>query len=158
MKDDDLPLRAETYTALIDHRIRRAWLYTLYLDESNFDAVAKPLYILSSSSNPVVNAAIAYQLRKAAQDELVKANAHVDAEELLADAREAFEALAVLLKEDEWFFGASGPGLFDASVFAYTHLLLDQRMGWKRNDLAEVLMGYENLVRHRERVLSGYFA
>ncbi|KAL1297228.1 hypothetical protein AAFC00_004792 [Neodothiora populina] len=157
-KDDhDLPLRAETYMALIDDRIRRAWLYMLYLDKTNFAAVACRLYVQPSSSNLLVNSAIAYQLRKAAQDELSKTNPCVDAEELMIAATEAFEALSTLLGEDEWFFAQTEPGLFDASLFAYTYLLLDENMGWQRNELDQALISHANLVQHRDRILSRYF-
>lgn len=157
MKDEDPPLRADAYTALIDHRIRRAWLYTLYLEPSNFEAVARRLYVAPSSSNPLVDAAISYQLRKAAQEELVKMSPHVSAEQLLDEAREAFAALSTLLKEDDWFFGEKTPGLFDANLFAYAHLLLDEGMGWVKNELADVLRSHTNLIEHRERVLREYF-
>ena len=45
---------------------------------------------------------------------------------MLDAAREALEGLASLLAESEtgWFFGAATPGLFDASVFAYTYLMV----------------------------------
>jgi len=158
MKDEDPPLRADAYSALIDHRIRRAWLYTLYLEPENFEAVARRLYVAPSSSNPLVDAAISYQLRKAAQEELVKMDPYVSAEQLLDEAREAFAALSTLLKEDDWFFAEKTPALFDANLFAYTHLLLDEGMGWARNELADVLRSHPNLIEHRDRVLRDYFS
>lgn len=88
----------------------------------------------------------------------MKQNEYVSAEELLVEAGEAFEALAALLAGDEWFFGEGSPGLFDAGVFAYTHLLLDEGMGWKKNELGDLLRGYPGLVAHRDRVLDRYFA
>jgi len=65
--------------------------------------------------------------------------------------------LGVLLGEDDWFFGLKKPGLFDASVFAYTHLLLDQGMCWKEGKLGGALRRKENLCRHRERLLIRYY-
>lgn len=93
----------------------------------------------------------------------------------MRDADDAFAALSALLGDDLWFFSASnvesgndastdGPGLFDASVFAYTHLILDSDrtahallMDWKENPLKELLLKYSNLVSHRDRVVEVYF-
>lgn len=75
----------------------------------------------------------------------------------MRDASEALEALSTLLGNDEeWFFGQERPGLFDASVFAYTHLISDDGLGWQENELAEILGRYENLRRHRDRILRMY--
>ena len=51
-----------------------------------------------------------------------------------------FAALSDLLDTEDWFFGLTGPSLFDASVFAYTHLILDSKMHWSDNKLEELLM------------------
>ena len=93
----------------------------------------------------------------AAEAEILKHAAILDVDELLGEADNAFEALDILLKDDVWFFGAKNPGLFDAGVFAYTHLILDRGLGWRDERLMEVLMSREGLVRHRERIVSGYF-
>lgn len=64
----------------------------------------------------------------------------------------------MLLGEDAYFFGAEEPGLFDAAVFAYTHLMLDDgMMGWAENVLGRYVRRYANLVEHRERIKRGYF-
>lgn len=72
-------------------------------------------------------------------------------------ANEAFTALSDLLDGDEWFFGLCKPSLFDASVFAYTHLILDSKMHWQDNKLEELLMEHGNLVQHRYRMLEMYY-
>jgi metaxin len=149
--------RQEVYTSLFDHAIRRAWLYLLYLDPENFHHVAKRLYVTPSSSNTFVAMALSYQLRDAATQEIVKTTPVVKAEDILDEAVEAFEALSTLLGEETWFFGSERPTLFDACVFAYTHLLLDEGMGWRCNPLAERLAGFANLVGHRERILREYY-
>jgi metaxin len=149
--------RQEIYTSLLDHAVRRAWLYLLYLDPNNFSHVAKRLYITPSSSSTFVTMAISYQLREAATQELVKITPVVKAEDILNEAGDAFEALSTLLGGEGWFFGSSTPTLFDASVFAYTHLLLDEGMGWENNPLAERLATFQNLVGHRERILGEYY-
>jgi metaxin len=149
--------RQEIYTSLLDHAVRRAWLYLLYLDPDNFSHVAKRLYITPFSSSTFVTMAISYQLKEAATQESVKTTPVVKAEDILTEAGDAFEALSTLLGGEKWFFGSSTPGLFDASVFAYTHLLLDEGMGWRNNPLAERLATFGNLVGHRERVLGEYY-
>lgn len=128
-------------------------LYTLYLDSENFEAVARKLYVNPSTSNSIVRAALATQLQQAARDALLKTVSYIDVCDLEAEADKAFEALSILLGDNEHFFNRPNPGLFDASVFAYTHLILDEGMGWKQNRLARLLRKYDNLVQHRERLV-----
>jgi metaxin len=132
-------------------------LYTLYLEPLNFTAVAYPLYISSNSSNPLVRASISHQLRAAAEAELLKHSPIIDTDDLYSEADKAFEALSIVLGEDDWFFANDKPGLFDASVFAYTQLLLDDGMGWKEKKLCRALSSRGNLVQHRQRLLVRYF-
>ena len=101
--------------------------------------------------------ALSYQLRDAATQELAKTTPETKAEDLLSAAVDAFKALSTLLGEAEWFFGKEVPGLFDASVFAYVHLLLDEEvMEWRFNPLKERLLGFGNFVAHRDRILKEY--
>ncbi|RAL07168.1 putative mitochondrial outer membrane protein (Sam35) [Aspergillus homomorphus CBS 101889] len=153
-EEQQLNMRFEVYASLLDHRIRNAWLYALYIDSENFDAVARRLYVDPSTTNPIVRAALAVQLQQAARVELLKTSSFIDAGALEAEAGEAFEALSTLLGDSLHFFDRPNPGLFDASVFAYTHLILDEKMGWKRDRLAQLLRRHENLVQHRERLLN----
>ena len=101
----------------------------------------------------------AYQLRRAAEHEIVKASAssHTSVKDILHDASEALSALSTLLGEDQWFFGSERAALFDASVFAYTHLLLEDGLEWKDNQLREQIEKYGNLVQHRRRILELYY-
>lgn len=128
----------------------------LYLDNDNFNAVARRLYVNPSTTNSVVRAALAAQLQRAARNELLKLSHYIDASDLLAEAGNAFEALSTLLSDNEYFFGRSKPGLFDAEVFAYTYLIMDESMGWKHNAMAQLLKNHENLVQHRERLLQHF--
>ncbi|KAF7874131.1 hypothetical protein EAF04_002803 [Stromatinia cepivora] len=148
--------KLEAYQALLDHNIRNAWLHTLYLTPSNFRTIAAPLYINPSSSSLLVRLYTAHQLRSAAESELRKSAEIIDEEMIYREADRAWEALSLLLGEEEWF-GGEGPGLFDASVFAYTWLLGDEGLGWGQDGegdrrLAEGVEKWRNLVRHRERV------
>ena len=127
----------------------------------------KRLYVEPCSSNPFVQLTIGSQLKAAAEAEIIKASGRsgsgfrIDEVEIMHDAQEAFEALSTLLSDDLWFFYASttgdGAGLFDTSVFAYTHLILDESLKWGYNSLADALRRFENLVKHRARVLDMYY-
>ena len=150
-------MRYEAYSSLIDHRIRGAWLFTLYLDERNSEAVAKELYIYPTSSNPLVQMTLFRQLKQAAHDELLRNTSYIKEEELYLEAENAFAALSTLLGDDTYFFGKERPTLLDASVFAYTHLLLDKSLNWQNTRLADSLRESENMVQHREKLLSSYF-
>ncbi|KAK6006185.1 hypothetical protein QM012_006595 [Aureobasidium pullulans] len=149
--------RQDVYTSLLEHAVRRAWLYLLYLDPDNFGHVATKLYVSPSSSNTLVAMAISYQLRDAATQELVKTTPAVKAQDILDEAVDAFAALSTLLGEETWYFENKTPTLFDASVFAYTHLLLNESMGWRNNPLADKLATFYNLVDHRNRILRDYY-
>ncbi|KAF2112951.1 hypothetical protein BDV96DRAFT_579471 [Lophiotrema nucula] len=151
-------MRYEAYLSLLDHRIRRAWLYTVYLS-ANSTTLAEPLYILRTSSNPLVRLAIAHELRRAASAELLKFSAVINEDQLYEDAEDAFVALEMLLGDKQWFFAADKPGLFDAAVFAYTHLLLDDGLGkgWIDVRLHDAVLQRQRLVEHRERILQAYF-
>jgi metaxin len=156
-QENPLSLEYEVYNSLLDHRIRSAWLYTLYLDESNFYSVAYQLYISSASSDRIVQATLAYDLRKAAREELLKTSNIIDEEDLFDGAEKAFETLSILLGDDETYAEDSQPGLFDASVFAYTHLLLNEQLKWRNTRMSESLKRFGNLVRHQQRLLGFYF-
>lgn len=109
-----------------------------------------------ATTSSVVRSALSVQLRQAARDELLKSYKYIDVSDLEAEADSAFEALSTLLGDQRHFFNRPKPGLFDASVFAYTHLILDEGMGWKQSRLRQMLKKYTNLVEHRERLLK-YF-
>lgn len=126
------------------------------MDNDNFNAVARRLYVNPSTTNSVVRIALATQLQQAARDELLKVSQYIDANDLIAEAGNAFEALSTLLGDNEYFFGRPKPGLFDAEVFAYTHPILDDGMGWKHNAMGQLLKKHENLVQHRETLLSHF--
>ncbi|EED21560.1 mitochondrial outer membrane protein (Sam35), putative [Talaromyces stipitatus ATCC 10500] len=157
-EEQQLNIRFDVYASLIDHRIRNAWLHQLYLNALNFNQVARKRYINPATSSSAVQTALAVQLQQAARDELLKYSDYIDVNVLEADADNAFEALSVLLGDNDYFFNRIQPGLFDANVFAYTHLILDESMGWKYNQLAHSLSKYDNLLRHRRVLLQQYFA
>ena len=121
-------LRTEAYQALLDGPIRKAYLHALYLEPSS-TSLLTDLYIRPTTSATPVQAALLRQLRRAAEAEILKATpgaVAVDAEQIYSDAREALAALETALASSSsaWFWGASEPTFFDASVFAYTGLLI----------------------------------
>ncbi|MCJ1456265.1 hypothetical protein MMC28_006625 [Mycoblastus sanguinarius] len=171
-------MRYEAYMSLLDSRIRHAYvryptltspalspnpltqfyyqLYSLYLTSSNFDSIVIPYYINPSTSNSLVRLTLSHQLRCAAETELLKQSPMIDVEAIYRDCDKAFEALAELLGKDEYFFGEEKPGLFDASVFAYTNVLLDNRLDWRDGRIGKGLR-YGRLLEHRTRIMEGWF-
>lgn len=81
----------------------------------------------------------------------------IDAETLYRECDKALAALSQLLGDDTFFFAADRPGLFDASVFAYTNPLLDDSLDWQEPRLSRGLRTFQNLVEHRQRILKRYF-
>lgn len=132
-------------------------LYSLYLVPPNFNAVAFPLYIAPSTTNYLVRLSLAHQLRAAAEGELTKQSARIDAEAIQQGSDKAFGALSELLGDEDYYFGEKKPGLFDASVFAYTNVLLDESLDWKDTRMVDGLKRYSNLVEHRHRIYEAYF-
>ncbi|KAK3360290.1 hypothetical protein B0T25DRAFT_126624 [Lasiosphaeria hispida] len=121
--------RLDAYQALIDLPIRNAWLYIVYLHSGGR---ADGWYIEPASKDRLIRYALRNGLREAAASEILKGTGmlsleleDLDLEVLEKRGQEALEALAELLRESEtgWFFDAEEPGVFDASVFAYTYLL-----------------------------------
>ncbi|KAK0719535.1 hypothetical protein B0H67DRAFT_642881 [Lasiosphaeris hirsuta] len=121
--------RLDAYQALIDLPIRNAWLYVVYLHSGGR---ADGWYIEPASRDPLIRYALRNGLREAAAAEILKGTGmlgidleDLDMQVLEKRGQEALESLAELLRESEtgWFFGAEEPGVFDASVFAYTYLL-----------------------------------
>ncbi|KFG81282.1 putative mitochondrial outer membrane protein (Sam35) [Metarhizium anisopliae] len=104
--------------------------------------------------SPLVSTPLLHTLRSAATNEILKTTRRplLLPEQLYSDARIAFQTLDSVLGFDEWFFGAPEPALFDAEVFAYTHLILDASFGWQDDALGACLEGCDRLVEHRRRL------
>jgi metaxin len=98
-------------------------------------------------------------LQSAAASELAKSSysSTISEADIMRDAANALSALSELLGEDQWFFGQKQPSMLDASVFAYTHLILDGNLQWVRNELAQHTYEHQNLVDHRARILNQFF-
>ena len=89
--------------------------------------------------------------------ELLKQSSVIDAESLYYESERAFSALSTLLGEDDYFLHSEQPGLFDASIFAYTNILLDETLHWRERRMMEGLEKFENLVNHRKRILQNFY-
>ena len=100
---------------------------------------------------------LSHQLRNAAQAELLKQAPTIDVEALYRESKKALDALSELLGDDRYFFDEEKPGIFDAAVFAYTNILLDDGMQWEARRMNEDLASFKNLVGHRKRILDEYF-
>ncbi|KAH6649786.1 hypothetical protein F5144DRAFT_588431 [Chaetomium tenue] len=175
--DPDLPPRSQAYLSLINLSLRNAWLYALYLDPSHA-ALLQQLYIRPASSSRGVRAALLYQLRRAAAEQVATTSAGgkivsvapvtsvegIDEEAVYRESGEALEALESLLGESGtgWFFGRERPGVFDAALFSYTHLMMEYMPGEGGSAgegegvaLGRMVLGAGDggLARHRERML-----
>lgn len=75
----------------------------------------------------------------------------------MREAANALLALSELLGQDQWFFGQKQPSMLDASIFAYTQLILDESLRWGDNKLAVHVSQNHNLVGHRDRILNQFF-
>lgn len=139
------------YLSVIAHKIRPAWLHALYLSPAN-DPVLTTLYLPRTA---LLRAAQRASLHDAATAEILKITRRtggIDPLVLHADLLDALETLSEVLGQDEWFFSADEPGMLDAEVFSYTYLILDETMQWKDLGMAEAVLKFENIVRHRDRL------
>ena len=157
-RDSAQTLEEQAHNSLLDHSIRNMWLYTLYLDEANFVSVARPWYVETATANAAVRLALALRLKEAASKELLKSMTVICEDHLLEQATSAFKALSTFLGDDRTFSRDKRPGLLDAAVFAYTHLLLRDDIAWRNRNMIEVLKTYQNLVQHRNGLMERYFS
>ena len=132
-------------------------LYFLYLCPTNFAAVARRLYVEASTSNTIVRFALSRQVQETARTELLRQAPVVDVHALYREADAAFNALSELLGDHPYFFASKVGSLFDAAVFSYTNILLDDKIQWKERRMIEDLNKYKNLVRHRNMISQKYF-
>ena len=95
----------------------------------------------------------------AAEHELLKQSALIDPESIYRESSKAFQALEALLGDDRFFFGAKAPGLFDASVFAYTNLILGVKLpGIRETKMMDGIQMSGCLHAHWDRINVGYFS
>lgn len=119
--------------------------------------MASPLYIEPTTTNYFVRLALGHQLRSAAEGELLKQASVIDVNSIHRESEKAFGALSTVLGDQDYFFGEKHPSLFDASVFAYTDILLDETLQWQIQHLQDALEKHGNLVDHRNRIRERYY-
>lgn len=170
----DLSIQHQLYASLLSQPIRLAYLHALYLDDEAFKTVTGPLYIDPNSSHILVRASLGPSLRAAALDQLLasrpsfNATSSIDLEGLYKDAEDAFEALSDFLGEKEWYSQIEHltkeeqkPGILDASVFAYTHVVLtlfaSLSVGSPGERLRTAITRCSNLLDHHDRIARQYY-
>ena len=146
-----------------------------------------PYYINPNSANPLVRAAMAPPLRGAALEQLLESQPLtadmplLDLERLYRDADDAFEALDTLLGDHKWFASVGDnpkqesdqdetstskdqrevPGMLDASVFAYTHVILTlfafSSDASPAGRLRTSITGRSSLLDHHTRIARQYY-
>jgi metaxin len=127
-------------------------MYAIYLEPSNFEMLTKHMYCATSA--PLVNSLLSTGFQQQAAKELQKYwnSIIVSADDVYADAEAAFASLDCILGTNDWFFNASSPGLFDATLFGYTHLILTMRWHEKEATLERMVRKHRNLVEHEMRL------
>lgn len=93
-------------------------------------------------------------MQTAAKQELLQARPGgvINADDIYADAESAVSALSTILGGDDWFFGVEEPGLFDAALFGYLHLILTLKWDEREAGLVRAVKKHENLIGHEERI------
>ncbi|KAK6329699.1 hypothetical protein TWF696_003569 [Orbilia brochopaga] len=152
------------FSTLLDTSIRDAWLYAMYVDNTTLHTVTAPKYTAATPIWPVT-ALLAGQMRHAALASIRNSTSSSSAvtttgRTLYAQAEDAWAALSTLLGQDQWFFGARDAGLFDASVFAYVHLILAAESTGSSSgaELAAGLRRHANLLEHEARIRRTWFS
>lgn len=113
----------------------------------NFERFTVPCYIDSQSSSSVVRKVCAWELRKAAETELLKHSPRVDQQTLYDEAREAFQALNQYCQEKASSGGRNESTVLDAALFAYTDLLWSiQYECWADAGLVDILLENEAIL------------
>ncbi|KAK6513332.1 hypothetical protein TWF281_004963 [Arthrobotrys megalospora] len=151
------------FLSLVEGAVRDAWLYALYIDPINLSNITIPKYTSTTPLWPITHF-LGNQMRQAAIDSIKKSTSSESTlptgEEIYTKANEAFSALSTLLNStgNTWFFGADEAGMFDASVFAYTYLILSLEISGSGEVLVESLYKFKNLVEHSERIRRRWFS
>ncbi|KAK0666279.1 hypothetical protein QBC41DRAFT_281188 [Cercophora samala] len=128
------PLRKEAYLSLLTP-LRLAYLTTLYLTPPLSPLLRKFYLNPSTTRSPYLATLLQSHLSSAAATAVLQALGFhpqsgaeaIDRANLEAEAAEALDCLAVLLRESHtgWFFGLERPGEFDAALYGYVGLIME---------------------------------
>ena len=127
-------------------------LYTTHVYRPNLYRTTAPLYTQSSSR--LISSPTACGLLDSALSQLkYRYPGVVDPTSIFAEATTALDALSVRLGDDTWFFNGKVPGLLDAAVFAYLHVILTGEWEEKwASGLKGLVENRQNLVQFWSRV------
>jgi metaxin len=113
----------------------------------NFERFTVPCYISAQSSSSVVRAISTWDLRKAAESELLKHTSKISQQSLYSEAREAFQALNRYCAENISSNPKRQPTILDAALFAYTDLLWSIEYDcWADSEMIDLLMSNEAIL------------
>ncbi|RPB24051.1 hypothetical protein L211DRAFT_203980 [Terfezia boudieri ATCC MYA-4762] len=144
----------QAFLELLENEVHDAVLYTTHMHPPNLHNLTTPLYAPVVNTASLIHPFLSSQLRASALTHLKRRHpGTVDRDTIFADADAALEALSKLLGTDTWFFNGKAPGLLDAAVFAYLHVILTG--GWEEDWAGGLRKGVqmrENLVSFWERV------
>ncbi|KTW29409.1 hypothetical protein T552_01361 [Pneumocystis carinii B80] len=148
-KEPLLSADIDSYISLIENTLYDAWYYGFFIEPENFRQVTSLLYIKDAWP---VSIFTKWQLQNQIKKKLSvrQKNGLLNAKEIYADASHALHALSIKLGQDQWFFGTEVPSYIDATLFAYTYLVLSINL--PEDTLSHEVKKYENLVKHAERV------
>ncbi|KAG4303624.1 hypothetical protein PCANB_000044 [Pneumocystis canis] len=140
---------ADSYLSLIENTLYDAWFCACFIERENFQTVTGPCYV-----NDVwpIRELIKWQLCRKIKKRLSdrQKTGLLNLNEIYADAAHALDAVAIRLGEDIWFFGAKNPTFIDATLFAYTYLVLSTQL--PGNTLMHALKKHTNLIDHATRL------
>ncbi len=146
---DPLTMEQKVFRVMLNANIRRAYLFTMYMEPRNA-GLASRLFIDGDVAWPA-SLLVRHSTRSSVHEVLAGGLAtYYSKEEIYADADAAWAALSALLGNDDYF--ASPPGLLDAAVFSYTHLILSLPLDFSARDIRISLSQYKNLIAHHERI------
>ena len=113
----------------------------------NFNRFTVPCYVESQSSSSIVRAVSTFELRKAAETELLKHAPTINQQSLYDDAREAFQALNEYCTERSGEYAAQEATILDAALFAYTDLLWSIEYDcWADCGLVDILLSNSSIL------------
>lgn len=145
---------ADSYISLIENTLYDAWYYNFFMEPENFNVICL-LYVKEAWP---VSIFMKWQLYNQIKKKLSirQKTGFLNGKEIYVDASHALHALSIKLGQDVWFFGAKSPSFIDATLFAYTHLILSTNL--PDDTLIHEIRKYKNLVEHSKRIYNMYFS
>jgi metaxin len=127
--------RVYAFQCMIEDRLHRAWLYNMFLDNTNFACATKPVITQGAPFGSAF--LISYQRRNAVRKALDGIS-----EECLRSVPQSYASLSALLGDSPYFCG-DRPGSLDAVAFG--HLALQLHATTPNQPFAAAMRPYPNL-------------